>query len=106
MSGERGWPLALTAGRLVAIVTLCLAATGTLEMSDYAVLRWVVLVVGLLGVAVMSRQRLWGWTAAYAAMVVIYNPIRHIHLTLNLWMGLDVLAAAMLGASFAAPRRR
>jgi hypothetical protein len=86
--------------RLAAIFTLLAAATGLLSRTDHIILRNVVFIVGLFCAYWSFLLRRTPWIVLMLAVAAAFNPILRLHPGQTGWIVLDVIAAAVLAASF------
>lgn len=83
------------AGKLT--IGLLLVAVLPLPYSYYMFLRWAVTLSAGFYMVLAFQRRLWGIAAACAGIAALFNPLVTAYLTKEIWIVLDITAAAFFG---------
>jgi hypothetical protein len=91
-------PIPANAWTVAAIITalFMIKATGQNPSVYYSNLRWLTLIVAVLGVYATFHFEHLGWTLVFFGLAVVFNPIQPFRLDRSTWFVLDWLAALVL----------
>jgi hypothetical protein len=89
--------LALAPGLLAAIVLL--AGVALVESEWFTIFRYAISILAAIVAVFAFQARQWWWLPAFAAIVVLWNPIVPLEFDLLLWQILHLLAAVLFVAA-------
>lgn len=89
--------LALAPGLLAAIVLL--AGVALVESDWFTIFRYAISILAAIVAVFAFQARQWWWLPAFAAVVVLWNPIVPLEFDLLLWQILHLLAAVLFVAA-------
>lgn len=79
---------------------LLLAALQKLPYFYYVDIRIVVTLIALAMLLDSRTKKFTSWKAAFIALAVVYNPLLPLHLTRQIWQGLNIAGAAIFVGHF------
>jgi hypothetical protein len=85
--------------KLAALALLVFAAGGFMSHDDFRLMRLAVFPLMLFAAYAARRAGSRKWSGAIAAFSLAFNPIVRPHMPRGAWVGLDLAAAALLGAA-------
>jgi hypothetical protein len=104
---HRSLLLYYTYAGLLNVSFLFMASSGMLGKGDHSALRVITTAACLYGVYCAGATRKWLWLGLLAAVVIVFNPVWHLDgLAREIWMMLDLAAAAIILSSFVGLRSK
>lgn len=85
---------------IIAIILLVLAIPAGLPYGYYVFLRWIITACSVLLLLIAHKSGQIKWSACLVVIAVLFNPIIPIHLTKDIWIGINALVAFLLFLSF------